>query len=328
MAKKDLYITQNGTLMKKHNTIWFENSVRKRPLPITQVNAVYCFAEVTLNSKLLDFFTKHEIPIYFFNYFEYYSGTYAPRRQNLSGVLLISQVEHYTNINQRLYIAKEILRASLANMIANLRYYKLKIEIEKLSQFYEKIRTSTTVNLLMLEEARMRQQYYKCFNKILKNEEFEFVTRVKQPPDNYINTLISFGNSIYYTMVLSEIFKTQLDPTISYLHEPFERRYSLNLDISEIFKPVIVDRVIFSLINKNMIKPEHFDKNLNYCLLNDDGRKIFIRAFDEKINDTFKHGKLGRKISYRYLARLETYKLIKHMLEGAEYRGFEIEKCM
>src|SRR5690606_30533649 len=133
-------------------------------------------------------------------------------------------------------------------------------EIVKFQPFKEKIEVAKDIQFLMLEEARMRQFYYKCFNKILKNKEFEFITRVKQPPDNYINTLISFGNSIYYTIVLSEIFKTQLDPTISYLHEPFERRYSLNLDISEVFKPIIVDRIIFSLINKKMIRPEHFDK--------------------------------------------------------------------
>ncbi len=328
MSKKDLYITQNGNLIKKHNTIWFENSIRKRPLPITQMNSVYCFGEITLNSKLLDFFTKHEIPIYFFNYYGYYSGTYAPRRQNISGNLLIKQVEFYNKLDERLNIAKEFLISAYYNMLSNLKYYKLLDEIKIFEQFKEKLSNSTSIQLLMLEEAKMRQFYYKCFNKILKNEDFEFITRVKQPPDNYINCLISFGNSIYYTIVLSEIFKTQLDPTISYLHEPFERRYSLNLDISEIFKPIIVDRVIFSLINKNMIKPHHFDKELNFCYLNDEGKKIFAKYFDEKLSETIKHNKLGRKISYRYLVRLEVYKLIKLLIENQKYEGFKIEKCM
>lgn len=327
MAKKDLYLTQNGTLMKKQNTIWFENSQKKRPLPVAQVNAVYCFGEVTLNSKLLDFFTKHQIPIYFFNYYGFYSGSYVPKRQNVSGTLLIEQVKHYEDSSKRLTIAREFLMSCYENMRFNLVYYNVN-EQERFREFKKKLEEAQGIQNLMLEEARMRQFYYRCFNEILKKEEFYFNKRVKQPPDNFINTLISFGNSLYYTVVLSELFKTQLDPTISYLHEPFERRYSLNLDIAEIFKPVIVDRVIFTLVNKGMIRDEHFDKKMKYCYLNEEGRKIFARAFDEKLCDTFKHKRLGRKISYRYLARMEAYKLIKHLFEGEPYVGFRMEKCM
>jgi CRISPR-associated protein Cas1 len=120
------------------------------------------------------------------------------------------------------------------------------------------------------------------------------------------------------------MFKTQIDPTISYLHEPFERRYSFNLDLADIFKPLIVDRVIFSLINQKMINETHFDKNLNYCYLNAEGRKIFLREYDKKLNTTIKYPKLNRKVSYRYMLRLECYKLIKHLLKEENYNSFKI----
>ncbi|MDL0298323.1 CRISPR-associated endonuclease Cas1, partial [Clostridioides difficile] len=73
------------------------------------------------------------------------------------------------------------------------------------------------------------------------------------PPKDPVNALMSFGNSIMYTNVLSEIYKTQLDPTISFLHEPSTKRFSLSLDIAEIFKPIIIDTIIFSLINNKRI---------------------------------------------------------------------------
>ncbi len=326
MIKKDLYITQNGELLKKGNTIWFQNSIRQKPLPVAQTNAVYCFAEITINSKLLDFFTKHQIPIYFYNYYGFYSGVYAPKQETISGLLLVKQTESYQDKEKRLVIAKEFLNSALLNMCSNLENYKLTEEKNELRAYLEKLSKCNEIQELMLTEAKMRQFYYSCFNKIIKNPDFEFVTRVKQPPDNYINCLISFGNSCYYTTVLSEIFKTQLNPTVSYLHEPFERRYSLNLDISEIFKPIIVDRIIFTLINKNLIKPEHFDKELNFCYLNSEGRKIFLKAYDEKLSETFKHRKIGRKISYRYLPRLECYKLIKYLMESEDYVGFKMEE--
>lgn len=81
------------------------------------------------------------------------------------------------------------------------------------------------------------------------NQEIDFKKRVMHPPDNMINSLISYVNSLIYAKILSEVYHTQLNPTISYLHEPGVRRYSLCLDVSEIFKPLIGDRLIFSFTN-------------------------------------------------------------------------------
>jgi len=139
-----------------------------------------------------------------------------------------------------------------------------------------------------------------------------------------INCLISFGNSLVYSTVLAEIYNTQLNPTVSYLHEPFERRFSLALDLAEIFKPFIADRVIFKLINKKMIDESHFSKELNYCLLNDKGKRVFLEAYDERLKTTIEHRNLGRKVSYQRLIRLECYKLIKHLLGIKKYEPFVI----
>jgi CRISPR-associated protein Cas1 len=154
-------------------------------------------------------------------------------------------------------------------------------------------------------------------------EGFDFERRSKQPPENRLNALISFGNSLLYATTLSEIYHTQLHPSISYLHEPGERRFSLSLDISEVFKPVIVDRVIFALVNNRIIKPdEHFSLELNSCYLNDDGRRLFISEYEKKLQTTLMHLRLKRKISYQRLIRIEAFKLIRHLLGEGHYRGF------
>ncbi len=82
-----------------------------------------------------------------------------------------------------------------------------------------------------------------------------------------INSLISFVNTLIYTKVLGELYRTQLNPTISYLHEPGERRFSLSLDLAEVFKPLIGDRLIFSLLNRNQITENSFTKELNFLHL-------------------------------------------------------------
>jgi CRISPR-associated protein Cas1 len=125
--------------------------------------------------------------------------------------------------------------------------------------------------------------------------------------------------------VLDAIYHTQLNPTISYLHEPGTRRYSLALDLAEVFKPILVDRTIFSVLNRKMLKPSDFDFSMKGCLLKDRGRKTFLATFDEKLNETIKHRSLNRKVSYKYLVRLECYKLAKYVM-GLEdtYQPFKI----
>ena len=127
-----------------------------------------------------------------------------------------------------------------------------------------------------------------------------------------------------YTKVLSEIYKTQLNPTISYLHEPVVRRFSLSLDIAEIFKPLIGDRLIFSLLNKKQITEKSFTKELNFLHLTKEASQVISRALDERLSTTIKHKDLGKNVSYQYLMRLECYKLIKHIIGEKNYEGFKI----
>ena len=204
--------------------------------------------------------------------------------------------------------------------------FHLKATIENLSQMTA-ARTPANdyavsdINTLRGFEGKMRVTYYQAWNHILADG-WTFDRRVKRPPSNEINALISFGNSHLYTVCLSEIYRTQLTPTISYLHEPGARRYSLSLDLSEIFKPLIVDRAIFRLINTGQIKKSHFDKTLNGCYLNDAGRKLFIAALEERLGATIHHRRLNRSVSYRHLIRLECYKLIRHLSGLDTYRAF------
>ncbi len=136
--------------------------------------------------------------------------------------------------------------------------------------------------------------------------------------------MISFVNSMIYAKILSEIYHTQLNPTISYLHEPGVRRFSLCLDVSEVFKPLIGDRLIFSLLNRKQITEDSFTKELNFLHLKKEASALISRELEERLKKTIMHKELGRQVSYQYLIRLEAYKLIKHLIGEKEYEGFKI----
>jgi len=324
---RDYYIVRGGRLRREENTLYVESKEgEKKAIPVNDVQAIYALGEVDLNSKLLVFLAQHGIPLHVFNYYGYYSGTYYPRERLLSGFLLVKQVEHYIASQRRLEIAMELVQTACDNILANLSYYQRRGK--EVAQFIEAIESekaaveqAAQISELMGAEGRARERYYSSFSSILRSG-FEFEGRVRNPPDNMVNCLISFGNSLLYATVLTEIYHTQLNPTVSFLHEPGERRFSLALDISEVFKPVIVDRVIFNLINNRLIRPEHFHEELKGCYLNDDGRRMFLKEYDDKLRTTIRHRALNRNISYQRLIRLECYKLVRHLLGEARYKGF------
>ena len=327
--KKPLYIFKSGTLQRKDNTLRIvtDDNVKK-DFPIENYDSIYCFGEVSVNTSLLSYLSQMGISIHFFNYYGFYTGTFYPRDKNLSGKLIVKQAEYYSDENKRLYIAQKFIDSASYNIYRNLRYYNsrgknLQPFMDSISELREMIYKSKSVSELMGYEGNIRQKYYECWN-IIVNQEIDFQKRVKHPPDNMINSLISYVNSAVYTATLSEIYKTPLNPTISYLHEPSTRRFSLCLDISEIFKPLIADRLIFSLLNKNQISENDFLKDVNMLYMKENARKLVTKEFDNYLSKTIHHKSLDKDVSYRYLIRLEAYKLIKHFYGEKDYEGFKI----
>lgn len=390
---KNYYLLTNGRLRREANSLVLEVADGpKKQIPVEDVDSLYLYGEVDLNTKALTFLATKKIPLHVFNYYGFYSGSYYPREYLHSGHLLVHQVDHYTDPRRRLVLVRELVRASAHSMLRNVAYYANRrkgaggeidadpvgeigvdtplppstptdveteaivdslgevdlppvetrddsadpfestLEFEEavpelvdlrnvISVLSGLIDTFERVNEIRGIEGKMRERYYQAWQHILTGE-WEFDRRVRRPPDNEVNALISFGNSICYTACLSEIYRTQLTPTISYLHEPGARRFSLALDLSEIFKPLIVDRAIFRLLNTGQLKADHFDHSMGGCYLTEAGKRLVVGALEERFNATIKHRRLGRHVSYRHLIRLECYKLIRHLTGVETYRAF------
>lgn len=319
---RDYYIFSNGRLQRKENTIYFIGSNdMKKAIPIEEVERVHLFGEVDMNTKLFNYIARYGVLINIYNYYGFYSGTYYSKKKNVSGLVLVNQSRVYLDNKLRVEMAKAFIDSANHHMLRNLRRHKdTAYEYMKIIEGERKIMNEAkSIQEVMGAEGRARKAYYAAFDTFLDGD-FSMGKREKRPPNNPMNALISFGNSIMYTTVLGEIYKTQLDPTISYLHEPSTKRFSLSLDIAEIFKPLIVDSVIFTMINKKMIKKSDFDTKNEICYLNEDGKKKFIRELERRLCTTVKHRVLNRNVSYRNLIRLECYKIIKRVVEDEEYK--------
>lgn len=327
--KRDYYFYNDGIIRRKDNTITFMSEENgNRDLPIENMGNLYVMSEMSLNTSLINLLSKYGVCIHFFNYYSFYTGSFYPREQLVSGNIIVKQVEYYQDNEKRMQIARALIDGASYNIFRNLRYYNgrgkdVKIEMDTIEDLRKNITNTTGIKELMGYEGNIRKTYYSVWNKII-DQDVDFTKRVKNPPDNMINTLISFVNTLVYTKVLGEIYQTQLNPTISFLHEPGTRRFSLSLDIAEIFKPLLADRLIFSLLNRNQITEKSFTKNLNYLHLTKEASKTIVSELDAKLQTSIKHRDLDKSVSYQYLIRLECYKMIKHLLGEKEYEPFKI----
>ena len=325
--EKTIYIFSNGELKRKENTLYFESEQGRKYIPVENVCEIMIFGEVTINKKLMEFISQAEIILHFFNYYGYYVGSFYPREHLNSGYMILKQADHYLDPGKRIALAKKFVQGAVENIKKVLEYYNnrekpLAGALENINSLADKIPEINNNDELMAIEGNIREYYYKTFDTIIDDPNFVFGERSRRPPKNNLNTLISFGNSLLYTTVLSEIYKTHLDPRIGYLHTTNFRRFTLNLDVAEIFKPIIVDRVIFTLTNKGMLKTSHFEKKAQGITLNAKGREVFVTELDERLKTTIQHRGLGRNVSYRRLIRLELYKLEKHLMGEEEYQYY------
>ena len=334
MAKEHTrYIFSMGELKRKDNSIAFKNAKGWFYLPIEDTKELYLMNEVSLNTKFLDFIAKAGITIHFFNYHNNYSGSFYPKEQLISGDLTIRQSLAY--IDKRLTIAKAIVQG-IADNIHEVLYHYYRHDKKDLKPYLDWLKKEVSEYLLkdidikqiLWIEGQIWHKFYDSFRHFLP-EDFVMNKRVKRPPDNPINALVSFGNTLLYTKTISAIYHTHLNQSISFLHSPREGRFSLSLDMCEVFKPIIVFKTIFDLVNnKKLQATKHFDKSLNYALLNEQGKKIFIEAFENRINEAFMHPKLKRKSTYKSAIKYDAYKLVKFLIEDKEFIPFKLkEKC-
>ncbi len=308
---RSYFLITDGFLSRKEDTIFFKNSEIEKVLPIEDVDEIFVLSEISLTSKLLKLLAKKGIPLHLFNRYGFYVGSFYPRETHTSGFLIVKQVQHYLDMDKRLYLAKAFVVGAIENLSA---VYKIDNK-----HTLDRLKKAKTIEEIMSIEGNFRKV---CYEELGKKTSITFEGRTKRPPQDPINALISLGNSLTYAKVLGEIYFTPLNPTISYLHEPSTKRFSLSLDVAEVFKPIFSDALILRLLKEGKIKEKHFKNFGEGVYLNDEGRKIYVSEFKNLLEKTIYHKKLKRKISYRQLIRIELFKLIKHFLDEEPYKPY------
>lgn len=320
---RNIYIISHGRLIRKDYTICFKNDEKTIYFPVKAISDIHVFGEVRLNKRFLEFISYENINIFFYSKSNHYIGAFNSSRK-IRGDSTIQQVKSYIEKDRRLYIAKSIVVASANNMIANLKYYNKNLGLDYISGVIHDIKIkikrlskSKKIESVMAYEGRIRQDYYTCFDMIIKNNQFKFEKRSYHPPKNQVNALISLFNTLLYNFIASIIHELKINISIGYLHFSNRRTETLNLDIAEIYKPILVDRFVFKIINKRMIKLDDFESN---TLLKKESLKHIVFEFDKILYKT----QVLKKSKYTYitLIKKDILQLKKFIFQGEKLNFF------
>jgi CRISPR-associated protein Cas1 len=328
MPKPNHHIFADGELSRNEGTLRIDTlEGQTEYLPVESVDALYLHGQIDFNTRALGLLNEHNVPVHVFGWKDYYRGSYLPKRGQVSGNTVVEQVRAYDDLSRRLQIGHRIIEASIHNMRSNVRYYDgrrgdFSDILAELADLKESVSKTEDINRLRAVEGNARKIYYGTFDDILRDP-FNLNRREYNPPTNETNALISFLNGMVYTTAVSAIRKTALDPTIGFVHEPGERRFTLSLDIADIFKPILADRLIFRLVNRRQLSLDDFESELDGCLLIENGRMTVLEAYEETLDETVEHPRLERKVSFKTLVQTDIYSLKKHILTGEEYHATE-----
>lgn len=319
-----LFLTRGVRLSRKDNTISIYCPTQKirRAVPVETLKQIVVAGATDLNSDLITFLGKAGVRVSFLDYYGYFSGSLEPANPHASGKVHLKQAEKILNLETRLSVARLLIMAGLKNCVNNLKYYQyrgnmqLSDWIQGMEHALTQIESAKTPEILMGYEGQARQYYYAAWGEI--DPRLNITKRTRRPPGDAINALISFLNSLVYVTCRHELSKTHLDVTLSFVHSPQQVRASLALDLAEVFKPVLTDRLIFKLIRKRQITEADFEQHAGACLLTEKGRRLVLEAFSEQLDQQ----RLGDLVGYKQLILREAFKIEAHVLDMKPYEAY------
>jgi len=315
-----LYLLAGTKMSRRDNTIRIAPKEGKaRNFPVESLKNIVVTGVSQFNSELMSFLGKQGVRLSFLDYYGHFSASLESANPHASGSVHLAQAQNILDIEKRLAFGKLIMGAGIQNIIGNLRYYAyrgktvLKPPIEEIQKHRNNLLEAKSIEQMMGCEGMARQTYYAAWKLI--NPALTIQKRIKRPPRDRINSLISFCNGLVYSACKNELSKTHLDLTLSFVHAPTQTRASLSLDLAEIFKPVVADKIIFNMVNHKMFGDGDFNETEGMCLLTESGRRKVVDAFRDKMD----REEISELRGYRALILRECFRIQAHILGMEKY---------
>ncbi|RMF87585.1 MAG: type I-D CRISPR-associated endonuclease Cas1 [Nitrospinota bacterium] len=316
-----LYITQQDTVLRKVDER-LKVTHRKETLldiPLIKVSQVVLFGRVTVTAATVATLLEHGIGLCYLSEYGRYIGRLEPEFSKNS-LLRVDQYKAAFDDQRKLAIARQCVLGKLANMRVMLlrgnrekEHPVLENAIARLKEAERAAAACQDLEALRGHEGDGSAAYFSAFGVLIK-QDFSFPGRVRRPPTDPVNALLSFGYTLLYNDLQSACNVVGFDPYIGYLHADRYGRANLALDLMEEFRPIIVDSVVLTCLNKRILQSDDFVAELGGAYrLSDKGRKQFLLQYEERKQTEFKHPVFGYRITYQRCFELQARLLAKHI---------------
>ena len=201
----------------------------------------------------------------------------------------------------KVYNSRWVLERACRDYAMRLDTEQIKKKSHYLTQSVKNIRICENSDELLGLEGEAASVYFSVFDELIlqQKDDFYFHGRNKRPPLDNVNAMLSFAYSLLASMCGSALEAVGLDPYVGFFHTDRPGRMSLALDLMEEFRSIMADRFVLTLINKRIMKSDHFMKKENGAvIMSNEGRKLFISAWQSKKQETITHPFLGEKIEW------------------------------
>ncbi|MBW4518777.1 MAG: type I-D CRISPR-associated endonuclease Cas1d [Scytolyngbya sp. HA4215-MV1] len=329
-----LYITQDNAFIGKIDERLQVRANKQTLLdvPMIKVDGVVVLGRATISPAALIELLERKIPLSFLTGTGRFLGRLEPPlTKNI--FVRSAQWRAIGESPQALHVVRGFIRGKLKNYRHTLMRVqrettdqnseslsKLVQGITRLEQAIHPINTTDKIESLRGLEGAGSAAYFGCFQQLIRAEEFSFTTRQRRPPTDPINSLLSFGYSLLRHDIESAINIVGFDPYLGYLHTERYGRPSLALDVMEEFRPLVVDAVVLAAINRRSLTPADFTvEPLSQAVsLSDEGRRTFLRLYEQKKQSRFKHPVMGKQCTYQEAFEIQSRLLAKYLMGETE----------
>lgn len=315
---------------------------RSERVPLIKVDEVIVVGEITMTASAIHLLLERDIEITFVGRYGQFKGRLSPPFSK-NAVLRMAQYRAHQDMTKRCELARRFVIGKLMNQRTLLQRYQRRQSDAQMRQVIEQMETllrqlaalpvetahvphklvggdnriaGTPLETILGIEGAGSAAYFSCFGKLLADpRQWPFSGRVKRPPTDPVNALLSFGYALLTSKVASAVQLVGFDHYVGYLHSSFYGRPALALDLVEEFRPVIVDSIVLTLLNKRMLTPDDFVVELSAYRLKDDRRKVFFTQLEERLNEEMKHPLFGYTVTYRRCLELQA-RLLAKVLTG------------
>ena len=165
-------------------------------------------------------------------------------------------------------------------------------------------------------EGQAAASYFGAFDGLILNqrETFAFSGRSRRPPLDPINALLSFTYTLLANACAGALESVGLDACVGFLHRDRPGRQSLALDLMEELRPPLADRFVVTLVNNRVLRPGHFLQRENGAVwLTDEGRKLFLSAWQKRLGETLTHPYLKEKLAWGLVPYVQALLLARYL---------------